>query len=407
MTTKLSLRIGWRYSFGVAQQRLLSFLSRVSSAGLALGVAMLILVLSVMNGFQRELEERILNLVPQASLISYYGLPDWRERIEGVTQHPDVVAAAPFTKVQAMLSVRNNVVPMLGFGIDAEREAEVSAIGQFVPDLAVLMQEPSHLVVGSGIASELAVGLGDGVVLIVPGRDSSSVPRLQRMTVAGIFKSGTELDNQVALLPLATASDLRGIDGAEGLRLKLNNLFSARRVSWELQHASLGYDFISDWSNSHGNLYHAVQMSRNMVILLLFVIVVVAVFNVISALVMGVKDKSGEIAILRTMGASRGLVLRSFMVQGLAIGVAGVGAGVAFGVVMSLLVPHLVSVIEGVFGVSFLNSHIYPISYLPSDLRWQDIVMVACLSMMICLLATIFPAWRASRLKPAEVLRGD
>lgn len=407
MRANLSLLIGWRYSFGIARQRLLSFLSRVSSAGLALGVAMLILVLSVMNGFQRELEERILNLVPQASLISYYGLPDWQSRIVSVEQHPEVLAAAPFTKVQAMLSVRNNVVPMLGFGVDPDYEIKVSAIAEFVPNLSSLLAISTHLVIGQGLANELALQKGDSVVLIVPDRDESIMPKLQRMTVAEIFVTGTELDNQVALMPLAMANNLRGIEGAEGLRLKLRDLFAARRVSWQLQHASLGYDFISDWSNSHGNLYHAVRMSRYMVTLLLFVIVLVAVFNVVSALVMGVKDKASEIAILRTMGASRGLVMRSFIVQGFAIGVVGVGSGVGLGVLLSLMAPNLVTFFEKAIGTSFLNSHIYPISYLPSDLRLADIVMVASLSMLICLVATILPAWRASRLKPAEVLRGD
>ncbi len=407
MRANLSLLLGWRYSFGIARQRLLSFLSRVSSAGLALGVAMLILVLSVMNGFQRELEERILNLVPQASLISYYGLPDWQSRIVSVEQHPEVLAAAPFTKVQAMLSVRNNVVPMLGFGVDPDYEIKVSAIAEFIPNLSSLLAISTNLVIGQGLSSELGLQKGDSVVLIVPDRDESIMPKLQRMTVAEIFVTGTELDNQVALMPLAMANNLRGIEGAEGLRLKLSDLFAARRVSWQLQHASLGYDFISDWSNSHGNLYHAVRMSRNMVTLLLFVIVLVAVFNVVSALVMGVKDKASEIAILRTMGASRGLVMRSFIVQGFAIGVVGVGSGVGLGVLLSLMAPNLVTFFEKAFGTSFLNSHIYPISYLPSDLRLADIVMVASLSMLICLVATILPAWRASRLKPAEVLRGD
>ncbi len=407
MRANLSLLLGWRYSFGIARQRLLSFLSRVSSAGLALGVAMLILVLSVMNGFQRELEERILNLVPQASLISYYGLPDWQSRIVSVEQHPEVLAAAPFTKVQAMLSVRNNVVPMLGFGVDPDYEIKVSAIAEFIPNLSSLLAISTNLVIGQGLSSELGLQKGDSVVLIVPDRDESIMPKLQRMTVAEIFVTGTELDNQVALMPLAMANNLRGIEGAEGLRLKLSDLFAARRVSWQLQHASLGYDFISDWSNSHGNLYHAVRMSRNLVTLLLFVIVLVAVFNVVSALVMGVKDKASEIAILRTMGASRGLVMRSFIVQGFAIGVVGVGSGVGLGVLLSLIAPNLVTFFEKSFGTSFLNSHIYPISYLPSDLRLADIIMVASLSMLICLVATILPAWRASRLKPAEVLRGD
>lgn len=407
MAIKLSFRLGWRYSFGVSQQRLLSFLSRVSAAGLALGVAMLIVVLSVMNGFQRELEQRILNLVPQASLVSFYGLPDWASRLSTLERHPDVVAAAPFTKVQAMLSINNNVLPVLGFGVVPELENNVSAIFEFVPDLASLLELPDALVIGKDAAQELSVQVGDGVVLIVPSPASNKMPVLQKMRIAAIFSSGTELDHQVTLMPLATANQLRQIDGAEGIRLKLHDLFAARRVAWELQHASLGYDYVSDWSNTHGNLYQAVNMSKNMVSLLLFVIVVVAVFNVVSALVMGVKDKSGEIAILRTMGGSRSLIMRAFVVQGVAIGAVGVMAGVFIGVLLSLLAPNLVGAIEQVLGVQFLNSNIYPISYLPSQIRWGDVLMVAFYSMMICTIATLLPAWKASRLQPAKVLRGD
>ena len=407
MASHISLQLGWRYSFGVARERLLSFLARVSSAGLALGVALLILVLSVMNGFQRELEERILHLVPQAVVGSYFGLSDWQSDAEQVLAQPGVEAVAPFTKVQAMLSARNVVVPVLGFGIEPEYETQVSNLARFAPQFASQLARPDALLVGAGVAAELALQAGDSVMMIVPSRDKRRLPILRKLLVVDVFSTATEIDNNLVLLPLATANDLRGLAGPEGLRLRLTDLFDARRIAWEIQQTNPSFDYATDWSNSHGNLYRAVHMSRNIVTLLLFVIVLVAVFNVVSALVMGVRDKEGEIAILRTMGLSRGAIMRAFIVQGAVIGAVGVSFGVLAGVGLSALAPYVVSGLESLLGTQFLDPTIYPIAYLPSDIRLSNVLAVAGLSMMICLLATIIPAWRAARLQPAAVLRGE
>lgn len=407
MASGISLQLGWRYSFGVARERLLSFLARVSSAGLALGVALLILVLSVMNGFQRELEERILHLVPQAVVGSYFGLSDWQSDAELVTAQPRVEAVAPFTKVQAMLSARNVVVPVLGFGIEPQYETQVSDLARFAPQFASQLARPDALLVGAGVAAELGLQAGDGVMMIVPSRDKRRLPVLRKLHVVDVFSTATEIDNNLVLLPLATANDLRGLAGPEGLRLRLTDLFEARRIAWEIQQTNPSFDYATDWSNSHGNLYRAVHMSRNIVTLLLFVIVLVAVFNVVSALVMGVRDKEGEIAILRTMGLSRGAIMRAFIVQGAVIGAVGVLFGVLAGVGLSALAPYAVAGLETLLGTQFLDPSIYPIAYLPSDIRLSNVLAVAGLSMLICLLATIIPAWRAARLQPAAVLRGE
>lgn len=407
MASGISLQLGWRYSFGVARERLLSFLARVSSAGLALGVALLILVLSVMNGFQRELEERILHLVPQAVVGSYFGLNDWQSDAQQVKAQPGVEAVAPFTKVQAMLSARNVVVPVLGFGIEPQYETQVSDLARFAPQFASQLASPDALLVGAGVAAELGLQAGDGVMMIVPSRDKRRLPVLRKLRVVDVFSTATEIDNNLVLLPLATANDLRGLAGPEGLRLRLTDLFEARRIAWEIQQTNPSFDYATDWSNSHGNLYRAVHMSRNIVTLLLFVIVLVAVFNVVSALVMGVRDKEGEIAILRTMGLSRGAIMRAFIVQGAVIGAVGVLFGVLAGVGLSALAPHAVAGLETLLGTQFLDPSIYPIAYLPSDIRLSNVLAVGGLSMLICLLATIIPAWRAARLQPAAVLRGE
>lgn len=407
MARGIAVQLGWRYSFGVARERLLSFLARVSSAGLALGVALLILVLSVMNGFQRELEERILNLVPQAVVGSYFGLADWQAIHQDINQYPGVVASAPFTKVQAMLSAHNVVVPILGFGIDPSLEVGVSDIGRFVPQFDVALAEQDALIVGGGVAKALALSVGDSVMMIVPSRDKRRLPTLRKLRVAEVFSTATEVDNNLVIMPLATANDLRGLAGPEGMRLKLDDLFDARRIAWEIQQQHPVFDYATDWSNSHGNLYRAVHMSRNIVTLLLLVIVLVAVFNVVSALVMGVRDKEGEIAILRTMGLSRGAIMRAFIVQGAVIGAVGVMLGVVLGVVLSALAPYAIAGLEALLNTQFLDPSIYPIAYLPSDIRLSNVASVAALSMVICLLATLIPAWRAARLQPAMVLRGE
>jgi len=407
MVRGISLQLGWRYSFGVANELLLSFLARVSSAGLALGVGLLILVLSVMNGFQRELETRILNLVPQAVVGSYFGLNDWQDDLEQVAQYPGVTAVAPFTKVQAMLSSRNVVVPVLGFGIDPVYERLVSDIDRFAPHIGDHLNSSNALLLGAGIAAKLSLNAGDSVMMIVPSRDNRRMPLLRKFLVADTFATQTEVDNNLVLMSLEAANQLRGTAGPEGLRLKLDDLFSARSIAWEVQQTNPSFDYASDWSNTHGNLYRAVHMSRNIVTLLLLVIVLVAVFNVVSALVMGVRDKEGEIAILRTMGLSRGAVMRTFIVQGAIIGAVGVSLGVVLGVILSLLAPYVVSGLEVIMGVKFLDPAIYPIAYLPSDIRFSNVVAVAVISMLICFLATLVPAWRAAKLQPAQVLRGE
>jgi lipoprotein-releasing system permease protein len=403
----LSLRLGWRYSYGVANERLLSFLARVSSAGLALGVALLILVLSVMNGFQRELEERILNLVPQAVVGSYFGLPDWQAELDKVDAVPGVVASAPFTKVQAMLSSRQQVVPVMGFGVDPLLESRVSNLGQFFPSFEAQLAAPDALLLGAGVADSLNLSVGDSVMMIVPSRDKRRLPVLRKFHVSGVFSTATEVDNNLVIMPLTSANELRGLPGPEGLRLKLADLFDARNVAWQVQQLSPQFDYASDWSSTHGNLYRSVLMSRNIVGLLLMVIVVVAVFNVVSALVMGVRDKEGEVAILRTMGLSRWAIMRTFVIQGGIIGAVGVVTGVLLGLALSLAAPYLVASLEWLFDTQFLNPSIYPISYLPADIRLGNVLMVAGTSLLICVFATLIPAWRASTLEPAQVLRGE
>lgn len=401
----LASLLGWRYSFGAGRSKLLSFLSRVSTLGLALGVAVLILVLSVMNGFERELKQRILNLVPQVTLVNYAGFTDWQASAELINKHPQVDGVAPFVQINGLLLVKGRAEPALIFGIDPQFESHVSDIARFLDDFPNCFEPGNSVVIGAGLAQSLGLVKGSALQLVVPGAGERARAEVKSLRVTGILQSGTELDNSIALMRLDTALSLTPGGLIQRLRVKVNDLFAARRIAWQLQSQLPLVDYVSDWSHSHGNLYSAVNMSRNMVSLLLFSVIAIAVMNVVTALVIGVVDKRGEIAILRTMGASQGLVRRAFIMQGMIIGAVGTGLGLLVGCLLSLSAPALFEALQALSGTALLNTHVYPINYLPSDLRLGNVVSVAVISLLLTLLATLLSSGQAARQKPATVLR--
>lgn len=407
-----SLFVGLRYAGARRRAQLVSFISGISILGLMLGVGLLLTVLSVMNGFEKELKERILGIMPHGAVYHRYGVDNWKALQQRLEINDDIVAAAPFVELQAMLSAGKRVKPAGLYGIDAEAEARVSVISQFISDdvfqqLSGAKLSQPGIVLGKGLAESLAVDVGDRITVLVPNsRSARALPKYKSLTLIGVIESGTELDFALALLSLKTASELSEFPGkVSGLRVKTSNLFDAPSVIYN-QIRSMEYGFYgSDWTRTHGNLFHAVQMSKNLVGLLLFLIVAIAAFNVVSTLVMVVVDKHSDIAILKTLGASRRDIMAVFMVQGTVIGALGTVLGVLFGVFGSLAAQDIVAVVESVFQVRFLNAEIYPVSYLPSEIQWQDFVLVSAVSLLMSLVATIYPAWRASRIEPAEALR--
>lgn len=411
MFQPLTAFIGVRYVGARRRSQLVSFLSLVSMAGLVLAVSLLITVLSVMNGFDRELRERILAVVPKATLNGQEPLLDWRWLVEEAERHPEVVAAAPFVHLQAMINFRGKVEPALLYGIEPSLEVRVSPIQKYLKNPEALMSlSPGArtLLLGGNLARRLGVSAGDAVTLVVPEARATGervAPRLQRYEVAGIFVTGTELDNALGLMHLADAGPLAGYgEGVQGIRLEVRDLFQAGRVAQELQAVLPGLE-ARDWTRTHGNLYQAVQMSKRLVSLLLVIIIAVAAFNVVSTLVMVVMDKQADIAILRTLGASPGQIQRIFMVQGTCIGLVGTLLGLLLGVLLSAVVGDVVAWIEQLSGVKFLKPDVYPVSYLPSDLRWTDVGLVCGSALAMSFLATLYPAWRAARVQPAEALR--
>jgi lipoprotein-releasing system permease protein len=412
MFKPFSLFVGLRYTAAKRNNHFISFISLVSMLGLMLGVAALILVLSVMNGFDRELKDRILGMVPHASITGYdQPIEDWQTISATVKEDPRVLGTAPFIHAQGMLTNAGQVRGVMVQGVDPEAEKKVSIVADHMLNGSwdALKDANFGIVLGDLLARYLGVRIGDKVTLVLPEASISVAgvtPRLKRFTVVGIFSVGAELDSSLAYINITDAAKIKRIpEGVEGIRLTLNDLFEAPAAVREIGAKLPGYYLISDWTRTHGNLFQAIQMEKKMIGLLLFLIVFVAAFNIVSTLVMVVTDKKSDIAILRTLGATPGMIMRIFMVQGVVIGFAGTLLGAALGTLLALTVTDLVAWLEGVLGVQFLSSDVYFISYLPSQLNLSDVVLITASAMSIGFIATLYPAWRASKTQPAEALR--
>jgi len=402
--------LGARYGLSRRHSHLVSFISRLSTAGLVIGVALLILVMSIMNGFDRDLRENILGIMPQASIYHRDAIADPEALIAQLKRDKRVLAASPFVQLHGLLSVGKRVAPVALFGIDPSQEASTSKLADYLPadSLAALSEAENGIILGAGVAEKLGASAGDMISLIVPAAnsDSQQAPNIKVVEVIALITSHTEIDNSLALMRMDVASALSSTPGrVTGVRLKVNDLFAAPEIVYDLVgNLPPGY-YGSSWMRTHGNIYQAIQMSKNMVGMLLFLIIAIAAFNLVSTLIMVVVDKQGDIAILRTMGASSTEIMGIFMIQGGLIGFMGALLGLVLGAGMAQLVTPAVAWIESVFGIQFLHSDVYPISYLPSDLHWSDALYVVAIALTISFFATLYPAWRASRVQPAEALR--
>lgn len=393
--------------------RFISFISLISMLGLALGVAALIVVLSVMNGFQKELRTRILGVASHAQIMGAEGeLDNWEAAVANVGKHPSVVAAAPYVQQQGMLSLAGQVKGVLVRGILPGEEEKVADFARHMKSGRLERLQPGEfgIVLGAELAFALRAFEGDKVTLIAPQgmvTPAAVLPRMKQFTVVGIFEVGMfEYDSGLALVRMEDAQRLYQMDAnVSGVRLKLDDLFAAPRVVRELA-MDLGSGLrVSDWTRNHANFFRAVQIEKNMMFLILLLIVAVAAFNIVSTLVMTVQDKRADIAILRTLGASPGSILRIFVIQGTLIGVIGLVLGIAGGVALALNVETVVPFLERLFKIQFLAKDVYYISDLPSDLHWRDVWIIAATSFVLTVLATLYPSWRAARVNPAEALR--
>jgi lipoprotein-releasing system permease protein len=412
--TPYEIAIGLRYTRarrGSGRNRFIPFISATSMAGIALGVAALIVVLSVMNGFQEELRNRILSV---ASHIEIRGLPvlaDPAEVTRIARTAPRVKAAAPYVLGQAMLSAGAVNRGALVRGIDPALEDGVADIGRHMRSGSLTALKPGEfgIVLGAELARALGVRAGDPVVVVVPQGSitaAGTLPRLKTFRLVGVFEVGMfEFDNGLALINIDDAAKLYRLEGVSGVRLKVDDLFAAPAVAREIAAAMPLAVEVRDWTFSHANFFRAVQIEKRMMFIILTLIVAVAAFNIVSAQVMTVTDKQADIAILRTLGASPRSIMVIFIVQGALIGAIGTALGVAAGVALALNIDVVVPAIERVFNVQFLDKSVYYISDLPSDLQRADVLGIAGIALALALAATLYPAWRAARVNPAEALR--
>ena len=420
MNWPYELQIGWRYTrAGRAGRRngFISFISGVSMLGIALGVAALIVVLSVMNGFRKEVQDRMLSVISHVELSSMDGaaLPDWRATAAQVRGVPgagaQVIGAAPFIATQALIARGDELRGAIVRGISPNDEATVTDIAAQLKNTTFAKLVPGQwgVVLGIELARSLGVREGDKVTVMAPGGQvtpAGVVPRLKQLTVVGSFDSGHyEYDSTLALIDIEDAARLFRTEGPTGVQLRLTDLNQAREVAAQLAGALGPTVRVSDWTRTNRNWFAAVQLEKRMMFIILTLIVAVAAFNLVSTLVMTVTDKRADIAILRTLGASPRSVMAVFMVQGALSGVIGTLGGVAFGLLIAFNVGTLVGALESLLRVNFLPPSIYLISRMPSEPQSADIVPIIVISLLLAFVATLYPSWRASRVQPAEALR--
>ena len=414
MRSRDLLALAARYTLDWRGGYLSGVLSLLSVLGLVFAVALLTLVLSVMNGFDREMRDNILATVPQLTVRAWEPQAGWRDAADLIAAHPEVKSVTPFVELEGMLVNGGEAESALLSGVPADGVAALLArVVSNDGGWRDFRGDPQGLLLGSALADGLGLVPGDAVTLIVPGagpdpRSTFRPTRFQHLRLSGLVHTGTELDQGVAFLHMETAAGLAGRPGeVDGYRVQLDNLFRAPLVGWELV-AQLPPSFYArDWTMTHGNLYAAIQMSKDMVSLLLFSVIAIAAFNVVSSLVLVVVDKRPDIAILRAMGAGPGDINGIFIRQGLLIAATGMALGTGLGVLGSLWVTEAVRGLESLLGFRFLNTDVYPIGYMPSDLRWADVLLINAAALLLCFLASLYPAHRASRMAPAEALRHD
>lgn len=413
MFKPLIFYIGLRYTRAKRRTQFISFITLTSVLGIALGVTALITVLSVMNGFEAELRERILGMTSHATVTGQSGqLDNWQELDERLVGYPHIEGTAPFINGQVMINADRRVSGTMLSGILPENEAKVSDVAMKMKEgkLTDLIPGEYGIILGIELANYLGVVVGDKITVISPQVNSTPagvVPRMRRFTIIGTFQVGMyEYDRNMALIHLDDAAKLFRLDSAvSGLRIKLDDLFNAPKITHELSQALYNNYYVSDWTLAHSNFFRAIQTEKTVMFIILLLIVAVAAFNIVSTLVMVVTDKRGDIAILKTQGLTSPSVMGIFMVLGAIIGAVGTVIGTILGVILALNVETIVPAIEKLFHVQFMAADVYYISELPSKLVWSDVYSIAGMAFFLSLLATIYPAWQAAKINPAEVLR--
>ena len=411
MFRPLSFFIGRRFNRGKKRNRMVSFISFSSMIGIAVGVGVIIIGLSAMNGFQQELQERVLSVIPQGELEAVNPpMKNWQSMLATVRKHKDVVGAEPYVGFTALLQHDNALKAVAMQGVVPTEEAHISSLPHFVLDGAWQRFKAGHqqVIIGQGVAQKLGVKVGDWITAMIPNPDPKfqlRAPHRIRLQVEGILALGGQIDHSFAIVPLTDAQSYLGMgDGVSGIVLKVNDVLQAQRIVSEVGNTLPVYVYLRSWTQQYGYLYHDIQLVRTIMYLVMVLVIGVACFNIVSTLMMAVKDRSSDIAILRTMGASDGLIKSIFIWHGVLSGVVGSLVGSAVGCLVAVNLTHIVNVIEAIVGHQFMSGSVYFIDFLPTKLEWHDVVIVTVTAIVLSLLATWYPARRASALQPAQVL---
>ncbi len=413
MFKPLSLFLGFRYTRAKRRNQFISFITLSSFTGIAIGVWALITVLSVMNGFQAEIRDRILGMASHATISGVNGkIQNWQAVDKLVEQQPHVEGSAPYILKEAMLTNAGNVHGALIRGVEPEEEKSVADVSKHMyrGSYEALNDTRYGIILGRYLARSIGAVVGSKVTMVTPSASvtpAGIMPRLKRFTVIGIFEMGhNQYDSNMALINIRDAQILFKMKGeVTGIRLKLDNLYDAPRISREIEQKIAGYHRVIDWTQHHANLFRAINIEKTMMLIILSLIIAVAAFNIVSTLVIVVNDKQADIAILRTLGASPGMIMRIFISQGMVIGMVGTLLGMISGILTAQNIETIVPALEHVLGIKFLAPDVYLISDLPSEMKWSDVLTTGIISFSLTVVATIYPAWRASRVQPAEALR--
>ncbi|WP_158134887.1 lipoprotein-releasing ABC transporter permease subunit LolE [Vibrio navarrensis] len=411
MFSSLPLMIGRRFSKAKQRNKMVSFISLSSTIGIAVGVAVIIIGLSAMNGFERELQSRVLSVIPHAELEGVRGpVADWRKVISQVTAHPNVVAAAPYVKFTGLVERGDQLKAIEVRAVEPDYEQAVSSMAQFIDATAWQAFTPgkNQVILGRGVASEIDAKVGDYVTLLIPQVGNTSkvqAPKRVRVQVVGFLTLNGQIDHNVALVPLADGQQYTALgDGVTGIALRTNDVLNAQSIVRDVGQKIDIYVYLRSWKQKFGFLYRDIQLVRTIMYLVMVLVIGVACFNIVSTLMMSVKDRAAEIAILRTMGASDRLVRRVFVWQGVFSGVLGSVLGSVIGVLVALNLTTLIKGLEDLLGHQFLSGDIYFVDFLPTQLRYEDVLIVSGTAIILSILATWYPALRAAKLQPAAVL---
>ena len=419
MFKPLSIFLGWRYVRSRHGNGFSAFISASSTIGIALGVTVLIVVLSAMNGFERELSQKLLSIIPHVELVSVNEpIKGWKKRIDKLQTESSVIAAAPVIKMTGMLQHGLKLKAVEVRGVDAQLEKQVSSIDDYIiagkwQALITSKLNENTIIIGSGVATKLSVALGDKIQLLLPPPEASndvkqvfSAPITRQVEVVGIFKFGGTVDETLAYIPMALASNVMGYEENEtqSIRLKITDVFSAPKIARQVAYNFDHYVYINNWTRTQGHLFNDIQLVRMVMFIVLVLVIGVASFNIVSTLIMAVNEKQGDIAILKTMGASSSTIMFAFIAQGLVNGVLGSLLGALCGVYLALNLTDIISALEQFLGITFLSGDVYFINYLPSVLQPNDVYVTVITALIMSLLATLYPAWRATKIEPAQVL---